>query len=146
MKLHYAIVYLYPSYLYSYTLPLLYRQTNMDPPNIAGMLHLRLPYPSTGDGLNPLERLAEDCPKTSRTWVSTQSTQGVEGEDVPRCTGREPPLPRAWGAGHACRLFAGRPGARPELASRFSTEVALSGVVVRVLKGRSVAIAFALKG
>lgn len=47
MKLHYAIVYLYPSYLYSYTLPLLYRQTNTDSLNmIAGMLygaHIILP-------------------------------------------------------------------------------------------------------
>ena len=82
------------------------------------------------------------------------STQSTGREDAPRCTGRDPPLPllRAWGAGHACRLFAGRPDARAELARRFSTEVALSGVVVRVRRERwSAAIgieiaAFALKG
>lgn len=62
MKLHYAIVYLYPSYLYSYT-PLLDRR-NTDLHITGTTVHSQR---DTGDGLNPLERLAEDCPKTSPT-------------------------------------------------------------------------------
>ena len=71
--LHYATVYLYPSYLYSYTSRCFTdRQTVQTDKH--GSTHprdapLRDPsvayYPSTGDGLNPPERLAEDCPKTS---------------------------------------------------------------------------------